>query len=166
MPHVADEDGLLAAGGRADQPLAQADARLLLLGRPVGDGLAQHELALRLVEEQDAEHLVVDDALDHLGHALQQLVEVEDRGGLLADLVEGGQEARVPARLAVQGRVLDGDGQVAGQDEEGGARLRVVGVRVRPLDVEHPDEPVAVDERDGELRPHAGHDGEVARVLA
>ena len=166
LSYVADEDGLLAAGGGADEALVQADPRLLLLARPVGDGLAQDELALLLVEEQDAEHLVVDDALDHLGHALQQLVEVQDRRGLLADLVERGEQARVPARLAIQGGVLDGHGQVAGQHEQGGARFGVVGVRVGPFDVEHAHEPVAVDERDGELGPHSGHDGEVPRILA
>ena len=165
LAHVADHDRLPAGYGGPGQPLPHLDARLL--GRDgVGHRLAHHELVRLFVEEQDPEHLVVDHALDHFRHPLEQLVEVEDGGRLLADLVEGGEQPRVPAGLAVEGGVLDGDGEVAGEDLKRRAGIGGEGARIGPLDVQHADEVVAVEERDGHLRHHPRDQGQIAAVLA
>ena len=164
LPHVRHQDGLLGERGGAAEALAERNPRLLL-DDAVADGLAQDQLAALLVQQQDAEHLVVDHPLHHVGHAVQQLVEVEDGGRLLADLVQRGQEGRVPLGLAVEGRVLDGERQVARQHLESGAGLGVERALVRPLDVEDAHQPVAVHERDRELGPDPGRDRDVARVL-
>ncbi len=164
LPHVADEDGLPRPHGGAAEALGDRDAAPLLGGAEV-DGLAQHQLVAALVEQEDPEHLVVDHALDDLGQPLQELVEVEDRGRLLADLVERREEPRVPPRLAVERRVLDRHREVPGQDLEGGARRRSEELDRRALDVEDTHQVVLAHERDREFGHHVGEEGDVARVL-
>ena len=164
LPDVAHEDRLAAAHRRPAQALGHRDAAALLAG-PEVDGLAQHQLVPLLVQQQDAEHLVVDHALDDLGQPPQQLVEVEDRGGLLADLVERREQPRVPARLAVEGRVLDRHREVPGQDLERGARGGGERRGRRALDVEDAHQMVLAHERDRELGHDAREERDVARVL-
>ncbi len=96
---------------------------------------------------------------------MQKLVQVQDGGGLLADLVEGGQKPGVPAGLPVEGGVGDGHRQVVGQDPERGAGGGTEGLHVRTFDVEHAHQPVAMDEGNGQLRHHPREEGDVARVL-
>ena len=162
--HVAHEHRLTRADGRAAQALADRQPALLAAGTEV-DGLAQDELLPLLVEEQDPERLVVDHALDDLGEPLQEDVEVEDRRRLLADLVEAREEAGVPARLAVERRVLDRDREVAREDQERRAHRRREGLDGRSLDVEDADEPPLREERDRELGDDPGEERDVARVL-
>ena len=164
LAHVGHEDRLLAPDRSPAETLVHGQAALLLARTEV-HGLAQDELLVVLVQKQDPEHLVVDDALHELGDPLQQLVEVEDRGGLLADLVERGQQTRVPAGLPIEVRILDGHGQVAGQDPQGRPRPRGEGLRVGSFDVQDADEAVLVDERDGELGHHPWEGRHVLRVL-
>jgi hypothetical protein len=150
-------------GGSA-QALPQLDARLLA-GAAEAHRLVHHQLVGRLVEQQDPEHLVVDHALHDLGDAMEQLVQVEDRRRLLADLVQRRKQPGVPARLAIQRGVVDRDGDMAGQELE-----RVLGVGregrvVRALDVENADELVAAHQRDRQLGHDSGKERDVARVF-
>ena len=162
--HVAHEHGLAAADGRAAQALADRQPALLAPGAEV-HGLAQDELLPLLVEEQDPEHLVVDHALDDLGEPLQEDVEVEDRRRLLADLVERREEAGVPARLAVERRVLDRDREVGREDLERRAHRRRERLDGGALDVEDADETALAEERDRELGDDVREERDVARVL-
>ena len=163
LPHVAHQDRLAAAHRRAAQALRDRDAAALLAG-PEVDRLAQHELVPLLVQQEDAEHLVVDHALDDLRQPPEQLVEVEDRGRFLPDLVERREEPRVPARLAVERRVLDRHREVPGQDLQRGARGGGEGRGRGALDVQDAHQVVLAHERDRELGHDAGEERDVARV--
>ena len=65
-------NGGKAVGNDQARPVVQ-DLFEGLLDEHLGSGV---DRAGRLVQQQDAEHLVVDDALDHLRHTGQQLVEL------------------------------------------------------------------------------------------
>ena len=78
----------------------------------VAHGHLHLELLRLLVEQQDAERPVVDDAAGQAGDARQQLVEVEDRAELAADLGQRFERARVLALVLEQPRVLDRDRDV------------------------------------------------------
>ena len=71
----------------ADEPFSEADARhfdfLAVLQRQL-----HLELATLLVQQQDAERAIVDDALGQLRDAGEQLVELEHRCDVAADLGE------------------------------------------------------------------------------
>ena len=164
LPHVADEHRLPRPDRGAAQPLGDREAAPLPRG-PEVDGLAQHQLVPLLVQEEDAEHLVVDHPLDDLGQPLEQLVEVEDRGRLLADLVERGEEPRVPPRLAVEGRVLDGHREVAGQDLERRAGVGGEGRGRGPSMFSTPTRWSLLTRGMASSATTPGKNGDVARVL-
>ncbi len=53
------------------------------------------QLGLGLVEQQDTEHLVVNQPCQQLSDAPQKLIEVENRSQLLADFIEHGERLRL-----------------------------------------------------------------------
>ena len=70
---------------------------------------------MRLVEQQDAERAVVDDALRELRDAREQLVEVEHRGDLAADLGERLERLGIEPLLLEQPRVDERRRHVRGE---------------------------------------------------
>ena len=97
--------------GVADEAVPELHARHGdLVAVPHGD--FHLELARLLVDEQDAERAVVDDAPRQVGDARQQLVEVEDRAELARDFRQRFERARVLALVLEEPRVLDRDRDV------------------------------------------------------
>ena len=95
----------------ADQPLPELDVRHVdLVAVPHRD--LDLQLAGPVVNEEDAERAVVDDAAGQIRDPRQQLVEVENRAELAADLRQRLERAGVLALVLEQPRVLDGDGDV------------------------------------------------------
>ena len=75
---VRDEDGAALGGGGADEALAERDVALAGDALAVAGAEAVLELLGALVPEEDGEHLEVDDALEELADALEEVVEIED----------------------------------------------------------------------------------------
>ncbi len=108
------------------------------------------------IEQQDGEHLVVDDASQQIGNPLQQLVDIQDRGQLAADLGQQGQLPRLPRHARVQARVLDADGDARREQRQQplvlfGERARLVGFHI-----DHADDFVLGDQRHRQLGTNAG----------
>ena len=79
-------------------------------GVRIADGVADAQLAALLVEQVDGERVELDEAADELRNALQQLVEVDDRRDLAAQIEQGEQDvAFAQARDGADG-VDDGGG--------------------------------------------------------
>jgi hypothetical protein len=117
------------------------------------------------VEQRDAEDAVVDDALDQVSEPRQQLVRIENRAHLAADL---GQRFEGLDVLAL------GLEQPGGRNRLGDVRaelpqdpLVALGERAEPVaqQVERADHLALVAQRHGQLRLGAGDDRQVARIL-
>ena len=78
----------------------------------VADGELHLQLAGGLVEQQDPERPVVDQPVREDGDALEQLVEIENRGDLLADLGQRLERRGVLPLAIEQPRVLERHGDV------------------------------------------------------
>ncbi len=107
------------------------------------------------IEQQDGEHLVVDDAGQQIGDALQQLVDIQNRGELAADLGQQRQLPRLPRHPRVQTGILDANRDAGGEQRQQalvlfGERSRLVG-----FDIDHADDFVLGDQRHGQLGAHA-----------
>src|SRR5579871_534728 len=88
------EQRLFMLGGETHKSFAVGDL-LLNLNLLVE---AQREAVLEFgacgIEQQDAEHLVIDDSGELFAYAFEQFVEVKDRRQVAADFVEQNQGAR------------------------------------------------------------------------
>ena len=62
------------------------------------------------VQQQDAEHVVINQPVEQLADALEQSVQVEDGRELTADLVEHGQNPGLARSASVEPRILNGAG--------------------------------------------------------
>ena len=157
----------LAQGGRG---AADADAHRQpgLNGQPLVE--AQREGVLEqlrlLVPEHHVKAVVVHQPLDALRHPPQQLFAVEDGGQLPADFVQERQGARLLAQVLVKPGVLDGVGQVPGQEGEEALVAVGEGVAAARADVEDADGAGLDHQGDGHLRADAFAGADVARVVA
>ena len=156
--------GVLADIGDVDQP-PLGDGSPYQAGvdrqRPAGHarvaeapGIARHQLISSGVDQHEGEHLVVDQAAQKLADALEELVEVEDRGQLNGDLVEHFERLRLPGDARVEACVLDGLADARGGH---GKQVQVLWAEVVYLvafEIEHADDFVLVDQRHGKLGAH------------
>ncbi len=144
------------AGGGADEAFAEGDVALAGDALAVAGGEAVLELLGAVVPEEDGEHLEVDDALEELADALEEVVEIEDGGDLAGDLVEDGEGLGLAGDAGVEAGVFDGDGHAGGDELE--QALVLVGEEggVLGLDVDDADDLVLDDEGDGEFGADVG----------
>src|SRR2546427_2284882 len=82
---IANADRMADGGGRAGDPLPDGDAQGFGELRRVPNGKAVLERAGEFIHEQDAEDLVVNQALDERGRPGQDLVQIKRGVDLLAD---------------------------------------------------------------------------------
>src|SRR5208283_372229 len=108
------------------------------------------------VEQQDAEHLVIDEALQYLGDALEQFVKVENRTEFARDFVEQGQGARLAADAGVKASVFDAHRHARGDQREHALVLLGEVALFTSLQVDHADHAVLDNQRDGQLGLHVG----------
>jgi hypothetical protein len=149
--------------GVADDTVSELD-----LGRgdlvAVADGDLHVELAGALVDQQDAEGAVVDDPAREIRDARQQLVEVQDRPELAADLRERLERAGVIALLLEEPRVFDRHRDVRAEL----AQQHLVDLGELPFgvaeQVQRADDAPLASQRDDELGLRAGHRLAVARI--
>ena len=104
--HVGHVHRHLVEGGIADDAVAQLHAGNGDLVA-VSHGDLHFQIARTFVDEKDAEGAVVDEAARQVRDAREELVQVEDRAELAADLGQRFQRAGVFARVLEQTRVFD-----------------------------------------------------------
>lgn len=109
-----------------------------------------------IVPEEDAEHLEVDDALEEVGDALEEIVRVEDAGDLAGDVVEDAERLGLAGDASVEAGVLDGDGHAGGDELEQALVFKGEVAHGFGLEVEDADDLVLDDERDGEFGADVG----------
>ncbi len=137
---------------------------LLLLDGSVAHRLAQDELACLSLQEQDAEHLVVDHSLHDLGNPSQQLIHVENGGRLSAHLVQRSEKSSVEAKLAVDLGVAHRDGHVARKPLQRLTPALAKRRLVSRLHVHDAHQPITVNEGNGEFRPHTSRHGTITHI--
>jgi hypothetical protein len=109
-----------------------------------------------LVPQHHREQLVVDDALDQLGDAVEERLQIENGCQLAADLVEQRQRRRLALEIPVQPGAVDGVGDVTRKKAEQALVVLGEGAGLAVLDVEHADVGALDDQRDGQLGTHVG----------
>ena len=92
-------------------------------------------------EQHHAERAVVDDPFDELREARQQLVEIEDRGNLAADLGQRLERLGVAALEIEEPRVLERHGDERRELRQQRHVGLVEGVVLMAEDVERADDP-------------------------
>src|ERR1700756_2415951 len=106
------------------------------------------------VEQQDAEHLVIDDPVQQFRDPLQKLIKIQNRRQLARDLIQQQERASLPRGARIELRILDPDGHArADQRQQPPMLIREV-ARLPCLDINHPDQPVLDDQRHCQLRAH------------
>ena len=117
----------------------------------VADRELHLQLAGRVVQQQDPERPVVNQPAREDGDAFEQLVEVQNRGDLLADLGEGLQGGGVLPLAVEQPRVLERHGHVRAELAED--CLVAVGelARLGAEEIERADDALLPPERHDEL---------------
>ena len=90
--NVVDQHGFAALHRLSGDALPNLDADALGDLRRMPDLEAHAQLLRLFVQQQDGEDLVVDEPLQHLGHALQQSVQVERGVDRVGDLQQVGIE--------------------------------------------------------------------------
>ena len=153
---VGGEDGLAQLGGGADDALAESDVALAGDAFAVAGGEAVLELLGAVVPEEDGEHLEVDDALEEMADAFEEVVEIEDAGDLAGDLVEDGEGLGLAGDAGVEAGVLDGDGHAGGDEFEQSLMIRGEEGGEFGLDVDDADDFVFDDEGDGQFGADVG----------
>src|ERR1041385_2606445 len=121
------------------------------------DREAVYQLLLAGVEQQDGEHMVVDDFQQKVADAFEQLVNIEDGGEVAADFVQQRQRAGLLDDPRVQPRILNAHCDTRGNERE---QTRMFVLEVSPLagfQIDHANNAVLVDQRHGQLRAHAGN---------
>ncbi len=97
----------------ADEPLAERHARYLAIFAEL-DGQLDLELA-GIVQQEDAEGPVVDDASGQLRDPREELIQIQHGRDLAADLGERFERLGVQSALLEQARVDERDGHVRGE---------------------------------------------------
>ena len=124
------------------------------------------ELAGALVPEQDGEHVEVDDAFEESADAFEEVVGIKDGGDLARYLMQHSQGLCLSGHAGVEARVFDRDGDTGSGKFE---QALVVGSEESwhfGLQVEHANDLVLDDERDGQLGAHGGVGVDVVFELA
>ena len=164
--HVGHQNGLAGLSCRAHDALRAGVIHLAVLAAPVLDVHRMGKDFASIVVKQNAEHLVVDYALDEAGGAAQQLLDVENGAGFARHFVEHQQRIRLATRAFEQPRVLDGAGQAPGNERKDVLLVGGKVVELVALNVKHADALPLENDGNGELRAHAVERVDVARILA
>src|SRR5713226_6851450 len=88
LRNVIDPEAAALTRGRSGEPLVQGDAQARGNGIAAAHGEYAFQMLGLLVPEHDAENVILDDFLDALRDAAEELFAVKDRCDLAADFVE------------------------------------------------------------------------------
>ena len=111
---IVDEQRLLAGDRGADETLTELQAQRFVVVR-IADRVGHPQLAAPLVEQVDGERLERDQPADEDGNLREQLVEIEDRRDLAAQIeqrrdhlvLDGGRRAVQHRRLQTAARASE-----------------------------------------------------------
>ena len=130
----------------------------------ISDGELHLELARRLVQQQDPERPIVDQPAHEDGDPLEQLVEIQDRRYLLANLRQRLERRRILALAIEQPRVLERHRHVRAELPQD--RFVSFGelARLRAEEVQGADDALLPPQRHHQLGPCARHRVDVTRI--
>ena len=162
---IGNEDGFTQGCGSANDAFAGSNAQLSLNALAVLDVEAVTKHFLLFVVQHDADNLVVNHALHKFGGAAQKFLDIKDGADLTADFREDHESFALGALFLEEARVLNGDGEAAGQQREN--VLLVLGevVRLAALDIKDTNAGAAEHEWHGQFRTNRVNGIDVARVL-
>ena len=117
------------------------------------------------IEQQDAEHLEINQPAQQFANAFQQLVEIQDRRQLAGNLVQQQQGARLACSARIELSIFNADGHARRNQRQ--QPLVLVGevARIARLQIYHPNDTVLDDQWDGQLGPHVGKRIDIALFL-
>ena len=108
--------------------------------------------------------MVVDLLLHGRRNLVNQLVDLERRSHIEADVIQQREQFAVSAFALVHAGVFNRDGDLARQQTEQPALILAEVIRFRTLDIEHPDDAILTDQRHSKLGSDIFHGLDVARV--
>ena len=97
------------------------------------------------IQQQNAEHLVVNQPAQQFGNSLEQLIEVKNRRQLTSNFIEQQQRACLPGGSGVKPRVLYADGHARRNESEQLLVFFSEMIRLERFDVDHADHTVLND---------------------
>src|SRR5262245_56280319 len=164
--HVGDDLRAAFADGASDHPGGKPGAVTARRngnaptapGFPPGWSDAPDELFTRLVDQPDEQEFVFDYPVEQRGDVIEQPVEVEDRGDLVADFDQRPHLAGALAQLVIDAGVFERDRKVITEHVEYPLVIAGEIVRLRAFYRQHADDLVLAHERerDGDLRERHG----------
>src|SRR5262245_58086145 len=128
------------------------------------------ELFVRFVDQADEEEFVIDYPVEQRSDVIEQPVEVEDRGDLVADLDHRPHLARTPAQFVVNAGVFERDRQVGAERAERPLVVAREIIRLQALYRHNTDDTVLAleRERDSDLgvraAPFRRSDRQISRI--
>ncbi len=105
--HVAGVDQPALAHRSAHQASIQRDCLRRRYQVAEAHRILNLQHLLPFIHQQNAEHLVIDEPPQELSDALQQGIEIENRGNLAGDFIEHRQGLRLPGHARIEARILD-----------------------------------------------------------
>ena len=117
------------------------------------------------IQQQDAEHLKIDQAPQKFRDPSQQFVQVQDRGQLARDLIEQQQNSRLLRGARIELGIFNACRHARGN--QGQQPLVLFGeiVFMPCLQVDHANHPVLGGKRHRQLRAHVRHGSDVSGIL-
>src|SRR5260370_5091686 len=103
------------------------------------------------VEQQNAEHLEINQPAKQLAYSLEKLVQIEDRREFPRNLVQQQQSFSLTRDTRIQPRILNADRHSRSNQRQHPLALFVEVVRLRRFNINHPNYLVLHNQRDGNL---------------
>src|SRR5215469_15432967 len=118
------------------------------------------------VEQQNAEHLVVDQAPHQFRDPAKQLVEVQNRRQFACYFIEQQQNASLLGRARIELGVFNAGSHTRGDQRQNVHMLISERARLAALDVDDPNHAILGNQRDCQLRADIGNGLNVSRIFA
>ncbi len=123
------------------------------------------QLLSRRIHQQNAEHLVIDQAAKQFSDALEQLVHVQNGSQLTCDLVQQNQSPGLASGARMQAGILDSHRHARPNEREQPLVLLIEAAGFMRLQVQYANHLILDDQRNRQLRAHIGSAGNVLRML-
>ena len=146
---IGDQHGFFAVRCIAHQPAAERNVILQMNVLVEAKREAVLQLLAGRVQQQNAEHLVINQTADKFSNASEEFIEVQNGRQFTGDFVEQQQNARLLGCAGVQLRVLDAGGHARSHQREQALMLRGERARLTGFDIDDTDHPVFRDQRNG-----------------
>ena len=117
------------------------------------------------IDQQNAEHLVIDEPPHQFGNPAEQFIQIQNRGQLTRDFVQQQQNARLLGGTGIKLRIFDARRHARSHQREQALMLFGEVARLASLDINYADDAVFCNQRNCEFRAHIGNGFDVAWVL-